>query len=725
MATAENSLQKIAILGGGIAALSTAFELTSQPDWQSKFDITLYQLGWRLGGKCATARGPNDRIEEHGIHGFLGSYYNALPLMARCYEALGRPAGAPLATFHDAFKPESFVLMWEYASAGSGPNSSGSLQRWPFTAPTNSLDPANPADFAKLMRIDGWLAAAARFLQDVLQQHEADHAGHASGLLHGLVEAVHWIEGKTHTAGLVQKLQAAASAAEQGVAHDAQDLLAAVDKLWTWLQGMLGKFASLNTDLRRLLVVAELMVAMLRGCIKDDVATKGFDALDNENFSAWLARHGASSAAISSPMALNTVNLSYQYPQGDTTRTALMGAGCYLHWTLRSFAFLGAFAWTFEAGTGETVIAPLYEVLKRRGVKFEFFQKVQSLSLSADKQSIAAVNIGVQATLKNPATGYLPLIDCKGLPSWPGQPLYEQLVEGDALKKKKIDLESYWTPWQPVAQRQLVVGQDFDKIVFAISIGAVPYLCQELQAANPRWQTMTDKVTTVQTQTMQLWFKRNTTQLGWDVPMRNPTDCVIGATYLNPLDGSVDFTHLLPWENWPASATPQALWYFSGAMDDYETPPPFTDTDYPRRAHARVKAQCIQYLQTAIGPLLPQATTNAISPPGDPMGLDFSLLQGYDEANAGQGAQRFSQQFWRANIDPTERYVTSPPGSTAARIKAWDTGFKNLVIAGDWIYTGLNVGSVEGTVMSGRLASYAVSGYPALRDIAGYPAQNI
>ena len=62
-------------------------------------------------------------------------------------------------------------------------------------------------------------------------------------------------------------------------------------------------------------------------------------------------------------------------------------------------------------------------------------------------------------------------------------------------------------------------------------------------------------------------------------------------------------------------------------------------------------------------PLLPLATTNAISPPGDPMGLDFSLLQGYDEATAGRGVQRFKQQFWRANIDPTESYVTSPPGS--------------------------------------------------------------
>ena len=76
--------RKVAILGGGISALTTAVELTIKPGWEQSQDITLYQMGWRLGGKCATARGEHMRIEEHGIHGFLGSYYNALPVMRRC-----------------------------------------------------------------------------------------------------------------------------------------------------------------------------------------------------------------------------------------------------------------------------------------------------------------------------------------------------------------------------------------------------------------------------------------------------------------------------------------------------------------------------------------------------------------------------------------------------------------------------------------------------------------
>jgi len=50
--------QRIAILGGGIAALTTAFQLTSAPDAAEKYDITMYQMGWRLGGKCALPVAP-------------------------------------------------------------------------------------------------------------------------------------------------------------------------------------------------------------------------------------------------------------------------------------------------------------------------------------------------------------------------------------------------------------------------------------------------------------------------------------------------------------------------------------------------------------------------------------------------------------------------------------------------------------------------------------------
>ena len=44
-----------------------------------------------------------------------------------------------------------------------------------------------------------------------------------------------------------------------------------------------------------------------------------------------------------------------------------MAAGAFLDWTLRVCAYATAFLWSFAAGSGETVVAPVYDVLKARG----------------------------------------------------------------------------------------------------------------------------------------------------------------------------------------------------------------------------------------------------------------------------------------------------------------------------------------------------------------------
>ena len=77
------------------------------------------------------------------------------------------------------------------------------------------------------------------------------------------------------------------------------------------------------------------------------------------------------------------------------------------------------------------------------------------------------------------------------------------------------------------------------------------------------------------------------------------------------------------------------------------------------------------------------------------------------------GAQdAFDSQFFHANIDPTERYVLSLPGTAFSRLASGDSKFTNLYLAGDWTLTDLNVGCIESTVVSGRMASKAISGKP-------------
>ena len=80
--------QKIAVLGGGMGSLSAVFALTSTPGWQERYEITVYQQGWRLGGKGASGRNrkQGNRIEEHGFHIWMGFYHNAFRTMREAYD---------------------------------------------------------------------------------------------------------------------------------------------------------------------------------------------------------------------------------------------------------------------------------------------------------------------------------------------------------------------------------------------------------------------------------------------------------------------------------------------------------------------------------------------------------------------------------------------------------------------------------------------------------------
>ena len=77
-----------------------------------------------------------------------------------------------------------------------------------------------------------------------------------------------------------------------------------------------------------------------------------------------------------------------------------------------------------------------------------------------------------------------------------------------------------------------------------------------------------------------------------------------------------------------------------------------------------------------------------------------------------QAQTNFDTQFFRVNIDPSELYVLSLPGSAKNRLKSHDSDFDNLYLAGDWTLTDLNIGCIEATVISARMASRAICGKP-------------
>jgi protoporphyrinogen oxidase len=100
--------RRIAILGGGIAALTAAYYLTRTEALRAKYAVTLYQIGWRLGGKGATGR-RDGRIEEHGLHVWFGYYSNAFRMLREVYRDWRRDSDNPLESWRDALKPQSFT----------------------------------------------------------------------------------------------------------------------------------------------------------------------------------------------------------------------------------------------------------------------------------------------------------------------------------------------------------------------------------------------------------------------------------------------------------------------------------------------------------------------------------------------------------------------------------------------------------------------------------------
>src|SRR5580658_3446577 len=84
-----------------------------------RYQVTVYQMGWRLGGKGASGRGASGRIEEHGLHLWMGFYENAFRLMRDCYAE--RRAAFPncrFADWRDAFKPAPDVCVTDRTPAG-------------------------------------------------------------------------------------------------------------------------------------------------------------------------------------------------------------------------------------------------------------------------------------------------------------------------------------------------------------------------------------------------------------------------------------------------------------------------------------------------------------------------------------------------------------------------------------------------------------------------------
>jgi hypothetical protein len=199
---------------------------------------------------------------------------------------------------------------------------------------------------------------------------------------------------------------------------------------------------------------------------------------------------------------------------------------------------------------------------------------------------------------------------------------------------------------------------------------------------------MLNRSATVGTAALQLWMTKSVAELGFTA--QAPPAETTSINFASPFNTWADMTHVLPAEGWPyIGPKPKSVGYFVGPLDESSTtqPPPLSDHAYPARAREQAKQQGIAWLQSRLKRWWPAAVD-------DPS--DWSSFYGSNGATDAAAAietqyrprkpsshslDRARPGCWlgdwhlasrcryvRANVGPSERYVLSPPGGTAARL---------------------------------------------------------
>ena len=679
---------KVAILGGGMAGLSAAWRL-SEPGWQDRFEsITVYQRGWRLGGKGASSRGENGRIEEHGLHIWLGSYENAFGLLRECYTELDRQTtdpAVPVQTWDQAMVPADDL--------GLADQWGDDWLTWLGTFARNDRLPGDLDGTGREMTAVGFVQRAMQLVLDFSESLRDATPG---------------------TFLLTTSPEPPPAPFSQPIAEVQRTVLATVVALLDpqlpegtpteVLEHALDAIRNAleyesRPDHHRAWLLISLVTAVVRGIVADNLVTdpRGFRAINDEDFGEWIVRHGGHPDVLDYPLVRGVYDLVFGYEDADPEKPAVSAGLMIFLIGLVLFEYKGAIFWKMTAGMGDIVIAPLYEALRRRGVTFEFFHRVDALHLDARHQAVEAIAMGRQVRLADGVGHYEPLVRVRGLPVFPDRPLADQ-IESPA----GVGLESHFGERDDAETRMLRRGVDFDHVVLAVSLGMVPIVARELIDESPDWRAMTTHVRTVATQAFQIWLLPNEPALGWNRPG------VTISAYVRPFETWASMPQTLWAEDWPDDARPGTVAYFCGSLD---APWPTTEDQrgYVERYRELVLADAAEHVDRHLGLHFPHAVNG--------QGFGWHLLCG---ADGRRGSAALATQHVSVNIDPSDRYVQSVPGSDRYRLRPDESGYDNLVLAGDWTDSGMNAGCIEAAVMSGLEAANALLGRGRYHRIRGF-----
>ena len=371
--------------------------------------------------------------------------------MRDAYAELGREPGTPLAGFDDAFKPCDQLVLYDRQGDGWHGHS--------FDCPRNFLRPGDAGELPTFWEIAaeacGWALMGWRWLREE-RPRRARRGGRcpfvpewfedlAARAGRGPARAADRRRG-ARCSGVAERLARRARAARPttgcpaggaaGAAGAAPEELPRLALDW-WCEERCDD----EPRLRFFFTTVDAGVSTLAGVVEDGVLEHGFDAINDQEWSAWLARHGAKEITLGrtpeerAPVLRSVYDVAFGYP-GGSNPAADVAAGTATSDLLRlAFSYRGSIMYKMQAGMGDAVFTPLYEVLRARGVRFKFFHAVTALRLGRDESGrplnrIDKIDVVEQAKLAPGRASTNPLRASKGLECWPSEPLWDQLETG-------------------------------------------------------------------------------------------------------------------------------------------------------------------------------------------------------------------------------------------------------------------------------------------------------
>jgi uncharacterized protein with NAD-binding domain and iron-sulfur cluster len=647
----------VIIVGAGLGGLSAAWHLTRR---RRDLQVEVYDASWVPGGKAVSGRDDHEQpdgrphlVKEHGLHMLFGTYRETWRMLSDCYEALlgKRPVDHVFRRIEQAFTPQGRIVFDERDP------SHNARRHWVFCpepAPGRPWDTDGRVDGSgdlDLIRTSvrtnieeqsrSLFTTAIELFGPAVRRLETPRRIAVDACAADLAPLRGWLE---QIAGLC-------------VTPRASSLFLSRPRL------TLSQVLRLATSARRIVELIDLASAILDGtrelmndctCRQHGRRCDCLDKLNSQDLREWLKKHGwhDENDAIVRGFYAGLFAL-----EGE------LAAGVGLRAMLRVlFDYEGALVYRMQSGMGEVVVAPIYQALRKRNVRFHFLERLTKLEV-ADRRvtRLHFERLGQLGTDYEPfktlqtlhgVLEYFPTTPPKGarLPTPP--------------RGEKHGMHRRWPTkgtGEPVA-----IGRG-DWVILAIPPQVLKRVASALKAHAP-WRAFLNGPTATASRPIaaaQIWQTK-------------PPDCpahrirgAVAAGHQPPLEVWADTSHVLSYEGFPHEA--YELDYLCG-------PRPGSSAVTQDAELLRVDAEVDSWLMREGKYMLGRT-------------FDRSLE---------------AERYIAASLEPSDQYVLSLPGTIAHRIRPDNTGFTNLRVAGDWVKNGLDCGCVESAVTGGRMAAESI-----------------